>query len=84
MAQMSTVGQVKTHKPVMRPHNGLVSLQVCWATAQALHVDTPLLGVQAEGLKSTLLAEELDRVDVFVTAVVTGTGVSLGVFVGHR
>lgn len=83
VAQVSTVGQVETHEPVVWPHDGLVSLQVCWATAQALYVDTPLLRVQTEGLEGTLLAEQLDRVDVLVATVVSGTGVTLGVLVGH-
>lgn len=83
MAQMATVGQIQSHQPVMRPHDGLVSLQVCWATAQALDVDTPLLWVEAKGLESTRLAQKLDRVNMLVSAVVTGAGVALGVLVGH-
>jgi len=80
---MSTVGQVKTHQPVVWPHDGLVDLQVGGATAQALYVDAPFVRLKAECLKGTLLAEKLDGVDVLVAAVVSRTGVSLGVFVGH-
>lgn len=83
VAQMSTVRQVKTHEPVMGPHDGLVNLQVRWATTQALDVDTPLLCVETECLKSTLLAEQLNGINVFVATVVAGTRVTLGVFVGH-
>lgn len=36
-----------------------------------------------EGLKSTALAKQLDLVDVLVAAIVTSTGVALGVLVGH-
>lgn len=80
---MATVGQVKTHEPVMRPHDGLVSLEVGGAAAQALDVDAPFLSVKSEGLEGTRLAEQLDRVDVLIAAVVSCTGVALGVFVGH-
>ena len=48
-----------------------------------MDVDTPLGGVQVEGLESTSLASELNGIDVLVTTVVSGTGVTLGVFVGH-
>src|SRR5687768_16761507 len=80
---MSTVGEVETHKSLVWPHDGLVDLQVCRATAQALYIDTPLLGVQTESLESALLAQQLNGVNVLVAAVVAGTGVSLRVLVGH-
>jgi hypothetical protein len=80
---MSTVGQVQAHQPVVRPHDGLVCLQVRGAAAQALDVDTPLLRVETEGLEGTLLAKQLNLVNVLVTAVVAGAGVSLRVLVGH-
>jgi hypothetical protein len=83
VAQMSAVGQVETHEPIVRPHDGLVYLQVGWATAQALYVDTPLLRVQTKRLQSALLAQQLNRVDVLIAAIVAGTGVALGVLVGH-
>jgi hypothetical protein len=65
------------------PHDGLVSLQICRATAQALYIDTPLLRVQSESLKGALLAEQLDRINVLVATVVSGTGVTFGVLVRH-
>jgi hypothetical protein len=80
---MSTVGQVKTHESVVWPHDSLVHLEVGRATAQALYVHTPLLSIESECLESALLAQQLDGVDVLVSAVVTGTGVALGVLVGH-
>lgn len=67
----------------MWPHDGLVHLQVRWATAQTLNIDTPPVRLQAESLEGTLLAEKLDGVDVLVATVVAGTGVALGVLVGH-
>lgn len=83
MAQMATVRQVKTHEPLVWAHDGLIDLQVGRAAAQALNVDAPFLRVKAECLKSSLLAEQLDGVNVLVSSVVTGTGVALGVLVGH-
>jgi hypothetical protein len=80
---MSTVRQVKTHEPVVRPHDCLVNLQVGRATTQALNVDTPLLRVEAECRESTSLAQKLNGVNVLVSAVVAGTGVTLGVLVRH-
>lgn len=83
VAQMSTVRQIQTHQPFVRPHQGLVDLQVRRGTAQALDVDTPLLGVKVEGLESTPLACQLDGINVLVATVVSGTRVALGVLVGH-
>ena len=83
VGQMATVGQVKTHEPVVRPHDGLVDLKVGGRTRQALDVDTPLLVVETESLEGALLAEKLDGVNVLVTTVVAGTGVALRVLVRH-
>jgi hypothetical protein len=80
---MATMGQIKTHEPLVWPHDGLIDLQIRRAAAQALHVDTPFLRVQSKRLECALLAEELDGVNVLVTAVVAGAGVALGVLVGH-
>lgn len=83
MRQVTTVGEIKTHQTVVRTHESLVDLQVGRATAKALNVDTPLGGVQVEGLESTLLAGDLHGIDVLVATIVTGTGVTLGVLVAH-
>ena len=83
MRQVTTVGKVKTHQTVVRTHESLVDLQVGRAAAKALNVDTPLGRVQVEGLESTLLAGDLNGVDVLVATVVTGTGVTLRVLVAH-
>ena len=83
MGQVTTVGEVKTHETSVRRHDGLVNLQVGRATGQALDVDTPLLGVNVEGVQSTSLAEQLNLVDVLVATVVASAGVTLGVLVGH-
>jgi hypothetical protein len=67
----------------VRPHDGLVDLEVGGRTRQALDVDTPLLAVETESLKGALLAKKLDGINVLVTTVVAGTGVTLGVLVRH-
>lgn len=83
VAQMATVGKVKTHQSAVRRHDSLVDLEVGRAARKALDVDTPLLRVEVEGLESTLLAKKLDLVDVLVATIVTSTGITLGVLVGH-
>ena len=83
VTQVTTMGQVKTHKTVMRAHEGLVDLEVGRATRETLDVDTPLLRVEVESLESTSLAGELNGIDVLVTTIVTSSGVTLRVLVGH-
>ena len=48
-----------------------------------MDVDAPLGGVEVEGLEGTLLAEDLELVDVLVTAVVPRIGETLRVLVGE-
>lgn len=83
MAQMATVGEVKTHETVVRAHKSLVDLQVGGTSTQTLDVDAPLLGVKVERLQGTSLAGELNGIDVLVTTIITSAGVTLGVLVGH-
>ena len=83
VGQVTAVGQVQAHEPVVGLHDGLVCLEVGRAAAQALDVDAPLLRIETKGLESTPLAEQLDLVNVLVATVVAGAGVSLGVLVGH-
>lgn len=83
MAQMAAVGKVQTHETAVDGHDGLVDLEVGRAATEALDIDTPLLGVKVEGIEGTALAEQLDLINVLVATVVTSTGVSLGVLVGH-
>lgn len=83
MAQVTTVRQVQTHQTAVRRHQSLVDLQVGRATTEGLNIDTPLLRVEVEGGQSTLLAENLNLVNVLVSTVVTSTGLALGVLVGH-
>lgn len=51
---------------------------------RTLNVHTPLLGVETESLERALLAQTLRGIDMFISTVVTSTGVSLGVFVWLR
>ena len=74
VAEMATVGKIKSHQPAVRRHDGLVDLEVGGATAQGLDVDTPLRAVEVEGLEGTLLAQDLDLVNVLVAAIVPSTG----------
>jgi len=80
---MATVGKIQAHKPLVRPHDGLVHLQIGRATAQALDIDTPLLRIQTKGVESALLAKQFDLVNMLVTAIVPGARVSLRVLVRH-
>lgn len=83
VAKVTTVRKVETHETAVDGHDSLVDLEVGRAAGEGLDVDTPLLGVEVESLEGTTLAEKLDLVDVLVTTVVAGTGVTLGVLVGH-
>lgn len=83
VAQMPTMREIQTHEPVVWPHDGLVGLQVCRATTQALDIDPPFLGIQAKRLERAFLAEQLDSINVLVSAVVSGSRVALGVLVRH-
>ena len=83
MAQMAAVGKVKTHESSVDRHNSLVDLQVGRAATQRLDIDSPLRGIEVEGLESALLAEQLDLVDVLVSAVISRAGQALRVLVTH-
>ena len=80
---MSSVRQIQPHQSVMWSHKGLVHLQVGRTAAQALHIDTPLLRVEMESLQCSLLARQFHGVNVLVSSIVSCSGVSLGVLVGH-
>ena len=83
MTQMSTMREIQAHESVMRFHQSLVDLKIGRAATQALDIDTPLLRIQVEGFQCSLLASKLNGVNVLVTAVVAGAGVSFGIFVAH-
>jgi hypothetical protein len=65
------VGEVKTHKTIVGLHKGAIHIEVGGGTGQGLNVDAPLLGIQVEGLKGTLLAETLRHIDLLVTTIVS-------------
>ena len=83
MAEMSSMWKIEAHETVMWFHQSLVYLQVCWASTQALHVDTPLLGVEMECLQRSLLTCELNSVNVLVSTIVSCSWISFRVLVGH-
>jgi hypothetical protein len=74
---MASMGQVQAHESFMWPHQSLVHLQVGRASAQALNVDTPLFWTNVESLQCSLLACELDGIDVLVSTIVSGSRVPL-------
>ena len=81
--QVAAGGQVQCHDAVLRLQHGRVGLEVGRRPGQRLHVDTPLLRVQVEGLQRAVLAQGLHLIDVLVAAVVPRPGVALTVFVRH-
>jgi hypothetical protein len=83
MTQVSTMGEIESHESVMRSHDGLVDLQICWASAQALYIDSPFLCVETKGSQGTGLTRQLDGIDMLVSAIVASPGIALGVLVGH-
>jgi hypothetical protein len=83
VAQVATVRQVKTHQSIVGSHDSLVDLEVGGAATQALDIDAPFLGIQAESLESASLAGQFNGINVLVSTIVSGPGVPLGVFVGH-
>ena len=80
---MTTVRQIQAHQPVVRLHDCLIDLEICWATAQRLHIDSPLFRIELEGFQSPLLAQQLYRVDVLISAVVPSSRISFRVLVRH-
>lgn len=79
MAQMATMGKVKTHEPSMYRHKRLIHLQVGRATAEGLDIDTPFCGIEMKRLESALLAKKLDLVNMLISSVVSGSGSALAV-----
>ena len=65
------------------PHNSLIDMEIGRTATQRLYIDAPLLGVESVGLESSLLAGQLDGVDVLVPAVVAGSWIAFAVLVAH-
>jgi hypothetical protein len=83
VTQMTAMRQIQPHEAFMGTHEGLVDLQIGGTARKRLHIDSPFLRVEVEGLQSTSLASQLNGVNVLVASVVAGTGITLGVLVGH-
>lgn len=74
VGQVTTVGKTQTHDSVLRVDQGGESRKVGGRTRVGLDIDTPDLGVEVEGLESSVSAQVLEDVDVLVTTVVSGPG----------
>mmetsp|Transcript_4311 Transcript_4311/g.19240 ORF Transcript_4311/g.19240 Transcript_4311/m.19240 type:complete len:282 (-) Transcript_4311:28-873(-) len=81
--EVAAVGQVEAHDPVVGVEERGVHGHVGGGTGVRLHVDAPLGLVEAVSGERAVLAEDLDLVDVLVTAVVARAGETLGVLVGE-
>ena len=84
VTQMPSVWQIQPHQTVVRSHNSLIDLKICWASTQRLHVDAPFLRIKFECLKRPGLASQFNCVNELIAAVISSTRIPLGVFVGHR
>mmetsp|Transcript_41269 Transcript_41269/g.115267 ORF Transcript_41269/g.115267 Transcript_41269/m.115267 type:complete len:251 (+) Transcript_41269:1164-1916(+) len=84
VGEVAAAGEVEAHDPVVGFEQGGVHGEVCRAAGVGLHVDAPLLRVQAERLESAVLAQVLDLVDDLVASVVARPRLALGVLVGER
>lgn len=83
MAQMAAVRKIQAHKSLMWTHQCLIHLKVGWTATQALYIDSPFLRIKVERRQGTRLTQQLNRVNVLIPSVVTGTRVAFRVFVGH-
>lgn len=66
----------------MRSQQSSVDGKISRRSRVRLHVDTPLVRIQAVRLEGTGLAKNFDLVDVLVAAVVSLARIALGVLVG--
>ena len=81
VGQVTTVCEGKTHDSIAGLQKGSEDGHVSRRTGQRLHVDVPLFSVEAVGLEGSLLAQELDLVDVLISTVEALAGVSFGILV---
>ena len=79
--EVPAVGQVQAHDAVVRVEQRGVHAKVGGRPGEHLHVDAPLVILQAERLQRALLAQALRLVDELVAAVVALAGQALGVLV---
>mmetsp|Transcript_56404 Transcript_56404/g.147018 ORF Transcript_56404/g.147018 Transcript_56404/m.147018 type:complete len:476 (+) Transcript_56404:49-1476(+) len=82
--EVATARQVQAHDTRVRRQQSRVHREVGGAARVGLHVHTPLLLVQPEGLQGTVLAQILDLVDDLVATVVARPRLALGVLVRQR
>ena len=74
VGQVATRRQVEPHQPVVRRQHGGEHGEVGGAAGIRLHIDAPLLRVQAVHLQGALLDQALDLVDQLVAAIVARAG----------
>jgi curli biogenesis system outer membrane secretion channel CsgG len=64
-------------------HDGIVDFEIGRASTQSLDVDAPFGWVEVEGFESTILAEDLNLVNVLVSTIVSSSWVAFRVLIGH-
>mmetsp|Transcript_22108 Transcript_22108/g.63389 ORF Transcript_22108/g.63389 Transcript_22108/m.63389 type:complete len:484 (+) Transcript_22108:1945-3396(+) len=83
VSQVAARGQVEAHDTIMGPKQSRVDGEVGRRAGVRLHIDAPLLRVEAVRLEGARLAQGLDLIDDVIAAVVPSAGKALGVFVGQ-
>lgn len=81
VGEVAAAGKVESHDAIVRFEEGGVHGEVGGGSRVGLDVHAPLFRIQTVRLEGAFLAELLDLIDDFVSAVVTGVGKALGVFV---
>lgn len=81
MDSLATAREIQTHQTLVGLQDRIVGREVRRGSGVGLHVHTPFLLVQVEGLQSTVLAESLQFIDHFRSSVVTMPRDSLAVLV---
>merc|ERR550525_62048 len=84
MSEVAATWKVEPHDSRVWWQQRRVDGEVGRTAGVRLHVNTPLLLIQAKGFQSALLAEVFHLVDHLVAAVVTSPRLSLRVLVGER
>mmetsp|Transcript_58698 Transcript_58698/g.139776 ORF Transcript_58698/g.139776 Transcript_58698/m.139776 type:complete len:556 (-) Transcript_58698:504-2171(-) len=84
VGEVPAARQVQAHDAGMGRQQGSVDGKIGWAARVGLHVDAPLLLIQAESLQGPILAQVLHLVNDLVATVVAVSWLTLGVFVGQR
>mmetsp|Transcript_46919 Transcript_46919/g.101990 ORF Transcript_46919/g.101990 Transcript_46919/m.101990 type:complete len:433 (-) Transcript_46919:82-1380(-) len=84
VAQVSAVGQIQRHNPVVNVQQTCVRREVGRGSRQHLNINTPLRRIQPKRVQSALLAQSFCLVNKLVAAIVATPRIPLGVLVGHH